>query len=101
MATVFLTMRVASAQTPLSDWKPTEKIIIQYETLVANGDFLPPEGWKVAGKLYEQADVFPPDGEISLSEYRSNGRRLAARDRADIVTKWTDFFWRHRFYVAI
>ena len=80
MAVLFLTPMVARAQTPISHGKPTEKVVIQYERLVAKGEFLTPKGWKVAGKLYEQADAFLPDGEISLMDTGgSSWGKLAAR----------------------
>jgi hypothetical protein len=92
MTFIFLTVTLARAQTPISNGKPTEKVVIQYERLVAKGDFLTPEGWKVAGRLYEQADVFPPDGEISLMSTGPVGEDWLRGDRADVVTKWTAFF---------
>jgi hypothetical protein len=93
MTVVFVTLRLASAQTPISRGRPTEKVVIQYERLVAKDEFLTPEGWKVAGKLYEQADAFPPDGEISLmSTGGAVGEDWLRGDTAEVGTKWTDFF---------
>ena len=93
MAVLFLTPMVARAQTPVSNGKPTEKVVIQYERLVAKGEFLTPEGWKEAGKLYEQADAFPPDGEISLMDTGGAvGENWLRGDRPEIETKWTDYF---------
>jgi hypothetical protein len=93
MAVLFLTPTAARAQTPISNGKPTEKVVIQYERLVAKGEFLTPEGWKVAGKLYEQADAFPPDGEISLMDTGGAvGENWLRGDTAEVETKWTDYF---------
>jgi hypothetical protein len=93
MTVLFVTLGLASAQTPICHGKPTEKVVIQYERLVAKGEFLTPEGWKVAGKLYEQADAFPSDGEISLmSTGGAVGEDWLRGDTAEVGTKWTDFF---------
>jgi hypothetical protein len=93
MTVVFLTLMAVTPQTPISNGKPTEKVVIQYERLVEKGEFLTPEGWKVAGKLYEQAAVFPPDGEISLmSTGGAVGEDWLRGDTAEVGTKWTDYF---------
>jgi hypothetical protein len=88
-----LLFATADGQTPLNHGKPTENVVIQYEQLVANGSFLTPEGWQRASKLYEQTSAFPSYGEIylmttggSLGEMWMNG------DRAEVQTKWTDYF---------
>jgi hypothetical protein len=93
MTFIFPTLMVARPQTPISHGKPTEKVVIQYERLVAKGEFLTPEGWRVAGKLYEQADAFPPDGEISLMDTGGAvGENWLRGDTAEVETKWTDYF---------
>jgi len=82
-----------AAQTPQSHGKPTERVIIEYEKLVANGEFLTPEGWKMAGKLYDQSNVFPRQGEISLmSTGGSLGENWSKDNQAEVETKWTDYY---------
>jgi hypothetical protein len=63
---LLLAPTILTAQAPQSSGKPTELVVVEYERLVANGAFLTPEGWKKAGKLFEQSNGFPPDGEILL-----------------------------------
>jgi hypothetical protein len=43
----FLGLTTEAAQTPHG--KPTERAIVEYEKFVADGAFLTPEGWKMAG----------------------------------------------------
>jgi hypothetical protein len=38
MTVLFVTLGLASAQTPICHGKPTEKVAIQYERLVAKGE---------------------------------------------------------------
>lgn len=80
-------------QTPISNGKPTEKVVIQYEKFVEDGAFLRADGWQRAGRLFEQVDVFPPNGTIYLTD---TGGILAEDwrrgDEADVETKWTDYF---------
>ena len=90
---LFLGLTTVAAQTPQSHGKPTERVIIEYEKLVADGEFLTPEGWKMAGKLYDRSDVFPRRGEISLM---STGGSLAENwlkgNQAEVETAWTDYY---------
>jgi hypothetical protein len=89
---LFLTLSTVGAQTPQSHGKPTEQVVIQYEKLVAKGAFLTPEGWKMAGKLYDRSDAFPRHGEIFLmSTGGSLGENWVHGDRAEVETKWTDY----------
>jgi hypothetical protein len=92
MVVLFL-ITMARPQTPISHGKPTEKLVIQYERLVAKGEFLTAGGWKMAERLYEQAEAFPPDGEIFLmSTGGAVGEDWLRGDTANVGTKWTDFF---------
>jgi hypothetical protein len=89
---LFLGLTTAAAQTPQSHGTPAERVIIEYEKLVANGAFLTPEGWKMAGNLYDQSDLFPDRSEISLmSTGGSLGENWVHGDRAEVETKWTDY----------
>jgi hypothetical protein len=89
---LFLWVTTATAQTPLSHGKPTEKVVIQYEKLVADGAFLTPEGWKQAGKLYDRSGPFPRGGVISLmSTGGALGENWINDGRAEVETKWTDY----------
>lgn len=81
------------AQTPQSHHKATEQVVIQYEKLVANGAFLTPEGWKTAGTLFDRSNAFPRRGTISImSTGGALGEIWLRDDRAEVETKWTDFF---------
>lgn len=91
-------LAVFSVLTPIkaqirSNGKPTEKVVIRYEKLVASGAFLTPAGWKRAAKLYEQAPPFSPRDEISLmGTGGSVGEYWVRGDKAEVQTKWTDYF---------
>jgi len=90
---LFLALTTVQAQTPQSNGKPTEEVVIQYEKLVAKGAFLTPEGWKLACKLYAQSREFPARGEISLmSVGGSLGENWLKDNRAEAETKWSDYF---------
>jgi hypothetical protein len=90
---LFTALTAVQAQTPQSNGKPTEEVVIQYEKLVAKGTFLTPEGWKSACKLYAQPREFPSRGEISLmSVGGSLGENWLKDNRAEVETKWTDYF---------
>jgi hypothetical protein len=90
---LFLALITMQAQTPQSNGKPTEEVVIQYEKLVAKGAFLTPEGWKSACKLFAQSQEFPARGEISLmSVGGSLGENWLKDNRAEVETKWTDYF---------
>ena len=89
---LFLPLITVQAQTPQSHGKPTEQVVIQYEKLVAQGAFLSPEGWKMAGRIYNQSGAFPRDGEISImSVGGALGENWVHGDRAEVETKWTDY----------
>jgi len=89
---MFLALSV-QAQTPRSNGKPTERVVIQYEKLVAKGAFLTPGGWKKAGNLYSELGVFPRNGKISLMSTGGAVGEISMRgDKAEVETKWTDFF---------
>jgi hypothetical protein len=81
-----------TAQAPQSNGKPTELVVVEYEKLVADGAFLTPEGWKKAGKLYEQSIAYPPNGEISLMGTGGNlGEDWVKGNEAQVETKWIDY----------
>jgi hypothetical protein len=80
------------AQTPRSHGKPTERVVIQYEKLVASGAFLTPEGWQTAGKLFDRSNAFPREGDISLmATGGSLGENWEKDNQAEVETKWTDY----------
>src|SRR5882724_9049836 len=82
---LFLPLITVQAQTPQSHGKPTEQVVIQYEKLVAQGAFLSPEGWKMAGRIYNQSGAFPRDGEISImSVGGALGENWVHGDRAEV-----------------
>jgi hypothetical protein len=88
---LLLAPTILSAQAPQSSGKPTELVVVEYERLVANGAFLTPEGWKKAGKLFEQSNAYPPDGEILLMGTGGNlGEDWVKGNEAQVETKWTD-----------
>jgi hypothetical protein len=90
---LFLAVAASTAQTPQSSGKPTEKVVIQYEKYVQDGVFLTPGGWKLAGKLFEQSAAFPRDGSIFLmSTGGSLGENWVKDSKAEVETKWTDYF---------
>jgi hypothetical protein len=81
------------AQTPKWNGKPTEKVVVQYEKFVGTGALLTPEGWNRAEKLYVESVAFPPNGEISLMTIGGSlGEMSLNGDRAEVETKWTDYF---------
>jgi hypothetical protein len=81
-----------TAQTPRSHGKATERVVIQYEKLVASGAFLTPEGWQTAGKLFDRSNAFPREGDISLmATGGSLGENWVKDNRAEVETKWTDY----------
>jgi hypothetical protein len=84
---------LALAQSPKSNRKPTEKLVVEWERLVASGAFLTPDGWNAAGKLYKQANAFPATGEISLiSTGGLVGEDWLRDGSAEVETKWDDYF---------
>jgi 4-amino-4-deoxy-L-arabinose transferase-like glycosyltransferase len=88
---LLLAPTILTAQAPQSNGKPTELVVVEFERLVANGAFLTPEGWKKAGKLYEQSKAFPPDGKILLMATGGNlGEDWVKGNEALVETKWTD-----------
>lgn len=88
---LLLAPTILTAQAPQSNGKPTELVVVEYERLVTNGAFLTPEGWKKAGKLFEQWNAFPPDGKILLMGTGGNlGEDWVKGNEAQVETKWTD-----------
>lgn len=81
------------AQAPNSNRKPTEKLVVEWERLVASGAFLTPDGWDAAGKLYKHANAFPTTGEISLiSTGGLVGENWNREGTAEVETKWDDYY---------
>jgi hypothetical protein len=72
---------------------PTELLVKQYEKLVADGFLLTPEGWARASKLFERSEAYPADGEIQLiSAPGIIGETERNADRAEVYTKWGDYY---------
>lgn len=92
-AVFFLAAAPAMTQTPISNGKPTEKVVIQYEKFVEDGAFLTADGWKRTGWLFEQVDAFPPGGKIYLmGTGGAVGEDWLRGSEAEVGTKWTDYF---------
>lgn len=92
-AAFFLAATPIIAQMPVSNGKPTEEIVIQYEKFVEEGAFLTTNGWKRAGHLFEQVSAFPPNGKIYLMDTGGAvGERWRRGNEAEVETKWTDYF---------
>jgi hypothetical protein len=80
-----------TTQTPKSQGKPTEQVVVHFEKLVANGAFLTPQGWKMAGELFAQWGPFPRDSKIPLMTVGGSLGEIWVRgDQAQVETKWTD-----------
>lgn len=91
LITLFVLTPVFS-QAPQSNWKATEKVIIQYEQLVAAGAFLTPEGWEKARKIFDRSGPFPRDGKIFImTTGGSLGKNWVKENQAQVETKWTDY----------
>jgi hypothetical protein len=89
----FLAAAPIIAQTPISNGKPTEKVVIQYEKFVEDGAFLTADGWQRAGRLFEQVSAFPPNGKIYLMDTGGAvGENWQRGNEAEVETKWTDYF---------
>jgi hypothetical protein len=87
-----MAMITATAQTPQSNGKTTEKVIVRYEQFVASGAFLTPDGWEKAGNIFNRSGPFPRDGEISLmTTGGSLGENWVKGDQAEVETKWTNY----------
>jgi len=83
----------AIAESPKKELKPTERLIKQYQKLVADGALLNPEGWRRASKLFVRSDPYPANGEIQLiSTGGLVGEDWEKADRAQVGTKWNDAF---------
>jgi hypothetical protein len=82
----------AVAQAPQSNGKATERVVRQYERLIADGAFLTPEGWKKASRIFVRSNPYPKDGEVLLtSQAGLIGENWVRGDRAEAERKWTDF----------
>jgi len=82
----------AVAQAPQSNGKETERVVRQYETFIADGAFLTPEGWKEASRIFGRSSPYPKDGEVLLtSQAGLIGENWVRGDRAEVERKWTDF----------
>jgi hypothetical protein len=82
----------AVAQASKSDGKATERVLRQYEKLIADGAFLTPEGWKKASRIFGRSNPYPKDGEVLLtSQAGLIGENWVRGDRAEVARKWADF----------
>jgi hypothetical protein len=91
ISVIFLGVVSVTTQTPKSQGKPTEQVVVHFEKLVANGAFLTPQGWKMAGALFAQWGPFPRAGEVSLTTVGGSvGETRVSDDQAQVETKWTD-----------
>jgi hypothetical protein len=94
-AALFLLLFAADAQVHKKPLKPTEKVVQQYEKVVAEGFLLTPEGWKHASRLWDSSDPYPKDGEIVVrSAGGSIGEDWVKGNRAQVETKWNDLYGR-------
>jgi hypothetical protein len=91
LSVIFLGVVWGTTQTPKSQGKPTEQVVVHFEKLVANGAFLTPQGWNMAGELFAQWGPFPRDNKIALMTVGGSlGETWIRADRAQVETKWTD-----------
>ena len=81
----------ATAQNSKEQLKPTERLVRQYEKLIAAGDLLTPAGWRRASELFEKSNPYPPSGDIYVvSTDGVVGEDWVKADRAQVETKWDD-----------
>jgi len=91
LSVVFLGVVLVTAQAPKSQAKPTERVVVHFEKLVANGAFLTPQGWRMAGELFAQWGPYPRDNTIALMTVGGSlGETWVRGDQAQVETKWTD-----------
>jgi hypothetical protein len=87
-----MTVIAAVAQAPQSKEKATERVVRQYEKLIADGALLTPEGWKKTSRIFGRSNPYPKDGEVLLtSQAGLIGENWVRGDRAEVERKWTDF----------
>ena len=87
-----MTVIAAVAQGPQSNGKATERVVRQYEKLMADCAFLTPEGWKKTSRIFGRSNPYPKDGEVLLtSQAGLIGENWVRGDRAEVERKWTDF----------
>jgi hypothetical protein len=90
-AVISLVVVSVTTQAPKSQGKPTELVVVHFEKLLANGAFLTPQGWKMAGALFAQWGPFPRASEIALTTVGGSvGETRVSDDQAQVETKWTD-----------
>jgi hypothetical protein len=92
---ILLAAVMTTAQAPQSSPKPTEQVVGQYEELVSRGALLTPTGWKAASRFFYESQAFPHNGTIFLTSSATAamiGEMWVKGDRADVQTKWTDYF---------
>jgi hypothetical protein len=91
LSVLFLGVVSVTTQAPKSQGKPTEQLVVHFEKLVANGAFLTPRGWKMAGELFARWGPFPRDNKIALMTVGGSlGETWVKDDQAQVETKWTD-----------
>ena len=87
-----VTAITAIAQAPHSSGKATERVVRQYEKLIADGALLTPEGWKKTSGIFGRSNPYPENGEVQLtSQAGLIGEVWVRGDRAEVERKWTDF----------
>ena len=89
---VSMAAMAAVAQAPQSKGKPTERVVRQYEKLIADGALLTPEGWKNTSRIFACSNPYAKDEEVLLtSQAGLIGETWVRGDRAEVERKWTDF----------
>ncbi|MGA9964280.1 MAG: hypothetical protein WBQ10_03665 [Terriglobales bacterium] len=89
---ISITVIAAVAQAPQSNEKATERVVRQYEKLIADGALLTPEGWKKTSRIFGCSNPYPKGGEVLLtSQAGLIGENWVRGDRAEVEWKGTDF----------
>jgi hypothetical protein len=89
---VSMTATAVVAQAPQPKGKPTERVVRQYEKLIADGALLTPEGWEKTSRIFARSNPYPKDAEVLLtSQAGLIGETWVRGDRAEVERKWTDY----------
>ena len=82
-----------SARDAKNNGKATELVIVKYQRFIASGALLTSQGWAKAAQLFDQSLPYPQNGKILLaSTGGALGEMWVKGDRAEVETKWTDYF---------